>query len=410
MKLEPKLLEPRGAMTGSMTMNVLAVLRTPQLAEIVTAAIRQVPGANLSVRISELKVLGPSVVQGARPDVLLVDLDPEDAADFAALSRIMHAPENSDLWTLATSEHATLATMRRLLREGVDDFLPQPLSEADVVEGLRTIAGRSKQSARGKDGKVISFIQASGGMGTTALAVHTALSLGKPNGTIHEVCLIDLDLQFGNAALSLDLENGSGLVEMMRSPERIDGTLLRGAMVQYRNGISVLPAPSIPVPMDSLHADTLGRVLQTARQEFDYVVLDLPRALSTWTEAALSSSDMIALVVQLNVPVIRQARRLLDTLQEEGHYNLPISVICNRYVRRWGENVDIKQAEKALGRKIDYYVANDYGVVLSALNQGVPAFDVKRRSGFSRDVQAFAKNVVLKITAARAEQAQTVVS
>lgn len=388
-------------------MNVLAVLRSSQVAEIVSGAVKQVPGAHLSVRIGELKALGAAVMQGARADVLIVDLDAEDPAELATLSHIMRAPEHSAMWTLATAHTATIATMRRLLREGVDDFLPQPLSEADVVEGLRTIVGRSKQHAHGKDGKVISFVQASGGMGSTALAVHTALSLTKPNGAIRETCLIDLDLQFGNAAVSLDLENGAGLIEMVRSPDRIDGTLLRGATVQHRSGLNVLPAPSMPVPLDALAADTLGLILTTAKQEFDYVVVDLPRALTGWTEAALASSDMVALVVQLNVPAIRQARRLLDTLQEEGHYALPISIVCNRYVRRWGDNVDVRQAEKALGRKIDYFVGNDYGVVLSALNQGIPAFEVKRRSAFSRNVQAFARSAAQKIEAAHAGEAAT---
>jgi pilus assembly protein CpaE len=406
MRVEPKLFEARGAMATTTTMNVLAVLRSPQLAEIISAAIKQVPGANLSARMGELKTLGPAVTQGVRPDVLIVDIDAEDPAELAALSHIMRAPEHSAMWTLATAKHATVATMRRLLREGVDDFLPQPLSEADVVDGLRTIIGRSKQHAHGKDGKVISFIQASGGVGGTALAVHTALSLAKPNGTVREVLLVDLDLQFGNAAMSLDLDYGPGLVDMIRSPERLDGTLLRGATVRHKSGLNVLPAPSMPVPLDALAGDTVGQILQTAKQEFDYVVVDLPRALTSWTEAALASSDMIALVLQLNVPAIRQARRLLDTLQEEGHYALPISIVCNRYVRRWGDNVDVKQAEKALGRKIDHYVANDYGVVLSALNQGVPVFDVKRRSGFSKDVHAFAKAAVQKIAAARTEDAK----
>ena len=379
-------------MASNPAMNVLAILRSSQLAETVNAAIKQIAGATMTVRIGDIRSLGAAALQGGRPDVLIVDLDAEDAAELASLSQLMRAPENRTMWTLATAHHATVATMRRLLREGVDDFLPQPLAESDVVEALRTVIGRHKMHAPGKEGKVISFVQASGGIGATALAVHTALSLAKPNGTIHEVALIDLDLQFGNAATSLDLSNGQGMVEMIRAPERIDNTLLRGATVRHQSGLNVLPAPSMPIPLDALPAGTLGQILETAKQEFDFVVLDLPRALTTWTEAALASSDMIALVVQLNVPVIRQARRLLNTLQEEGHYALPISVVCNRYVRRWGEDVDVKQAEKALGRKIDHFVANDYGVVLSALNQGVPAFDVKRRSGFAKDVHAFAKS------------------
>lgn len=388
-------------MEKSTSLNIFAVLRSPQLAEVVTTAVRRIPDATISIRVGEIKTLPSAALQSAHPDILIADVDAEDPDDIAALSHLMRAPENRAMSTLATTEHATISAMRRLLREGVVDCLPQPLSEGDVIDGIRAVITRSSRRLPGKDGMVLSFIQASGGLGSTSLAVHTALSLGTPNGKVPDVCLMDLDLQFGNAAMSLDLGHAAGLLELIRSPERLDPTLLRGAMVQHKSGLFVLPAPSIPVPLDALRSDTLGQVLELARQEFDYTVIDMPRALTSWTEALLASSDMILLVVQLNVPAIRQARRLLDTLQEEGHYSLPISVICNRYVRRWGENVDVKQAEKALGRKIDHYIANDYPVVLSALNQGVPAFDVKRRSGFSKDVHAFAKIAAHKVAAAR---------
>lgn len=393
-------------MFGNTSMTLLAILRTAALAETVAATARQVPGVKLTVRIGELKAIGPSAMQGQKPDVLLVDLDVEDPQELVALGHIMRAPEHEGMWVLATARLATVPTMRRMLREGVDDFLPQPLSEADLLDALNTFKGKSKQQAGGKQGKILSFIQASGGMGATAIAVHTALGLAKPNGTTYQVCLLDLDLQFGNAAMCLDLENGSGLVDMIRTPERIDGTLLHGAMIQHKSGLPILTAPSMPIPLDALSPDVLGTILKTAQQEFDYVIVDLPRALTGWTEAALAMSDLIALVVQLNVPAIRQARRLLDTLEEEGHYALPLSIVCNRYVRRWGENVDVKRAEKALGRKIDHFISNDYDVVLSALNQGVPVSEIKRRSSFMKDVQAFAKGAATRAAAARAAETQ----
>ena len=386
--------------------NILAIVRSAAVAEVINGAVKQLEGANLAVRVGELSAMGAGALQGIRPDVLLVDLDAENPQELSTLGHIMSAPESDSMWVLATANLATMTTMRRLVREGIHDFLPQPLLEADLVEALRTVMGRSKRLAPGKNGKIVSFIQASGGMGATALAVHSALSLTKPNGAVCDVCLLDLDLQFGNAAMCLDLENGAGLVEMLRAPGRIDGTLLRGAMVQHKSGLWILPAPSMPVPLDALSSDVLGQILITAKQEFDYVFIDLPRALTSWTEAALASSDLISLVVQLNVSSVRQARRLLDTLQEEGHYALPISIICNRYVRRWGDSVDVKGAEKALGRKIDHFIANDYGVVMSALNQGIPVSEVKKRCSFVKDVHALAKGAVQRIAAARPTETQ----
>src|SRR5690349_25115095 len=107
--------EMRGVMASNTSMNVLAILRSPQLAETVNAAIKQIAGATMTVRIGDIRSLGAAALQGGRPDVLIVDLDAEDAAELASLSQLMRAPENRTMWTLATAHHATVATMRRLL-------------------------------------------------------------------------------------------------------------------------------------------------------------------------------------------------------------------------------------------------------------------------------------------------------
>ncbi|HEX6978897.1 MAG TPA: AAA family ATPase [Alphaproteobacteria bacterium] len=386
---------------GNLT-NILAIVRSATTAQIVTAAAQKVGNTNVSARVGEIKSLGAYVIQGAQPDVLIAEIDPDDPQDFAALSRLARA--HRGMWVAATAPTGSVATMRRLLREGIDDFLPQPLDEHDLIDTLRAAAASRREAAGppGRQGKVLAFMRASGGVGATTLAVHTAVGLAaaeKANG--RSVCLIDLDVQFGNAALSLDLEATSGLVDIVRAPERLDGTLLKSAMLQHKSGLHVLSAPAIPMPLDALSPDTAGRILELACEEFDFVVLDMPRALAGWTEAVLAAVDYLAIVVQLNVPMLRQARRLLDVLQEEGHYALPIGIVCNRYVRRWGDGVDIRNAEKALGRRIDYLVPNDYRLVMNALNQGVPVFDVKRRSKFGKQVQAFARAAVREIATVR---------
>jgi pilus assembly protein CpaE len=244
-------------------------------------------------------------------------------------------------------------------------------------------------------------MRASGGMGATTLAINAAYVLTQtPGASAPRVCLLDLDPQFGNAALCLDLAHGHGLVDIVRSPARLDGELLRGAMLPHRSGLHVLTTPNIPMPLEALHPEVVEQIIDVAQREFDYVIIDLPRALTNWTEVVLVRSAMLALVVQLTVPALRQARRLIDLLQEEGHYALPLAVVLNRYARKWNDFLGTKEAEKALGRKVDHVIANDFELVSSALNEGLPAAAINRRGKFSRNVEEMVEATLARMRAA----------
>ena len=218
--------------------------------------------------------------------------------------------------------------------------------------------------------------------------------------------MLDLDPQFGNVALYLDLAYGHGIVDIIRSPSRLDGELLRGAMLQHRSGMHVLTAPDIPMPLEALRPEVIEQIIDVAEREFDYVIIDLPHALTTWTEVVLVRSAAIKLVVQMTVPALRQARRMLDMLQEEGHYALPLAVCLNRYVHKWNDILGLKDAEKALGRKVDHVVANDFEVVSSAINHGLPAVAIGRRSKFCRHIEEMAEATIASLQAESGDHQQ----
>jgi pilus assembly protein CpaE len=152
----------------------------------------------------------------------------------------------------------------------------------------------------------------------------------------------------------------------------------------------VLQAPIEPMPLDALRTETAGRLVDLAQQDFDYVVIDLPLALASWYEMVLDMTDKLYLVTQLNVPAIRQTRRLIDILKDEGLYSLPVSVVLNRYIRGFNERTRIRQCSKALDNTIDHYIANDERTVLEAVNRGVSIAEVHRRSKVSRAIRNMA--------------------
>ena len=379
-------------MSGQGSYLVLAVLRSPEARDQLNLAIDQTKGARLEVQIGTLKDVAVADIHARSPDILLLDVDVEDPDDLAALHLIKLDSAVTQIPILVTAHDLTPAGMRRLLRDAVDDFVPQPMSSEDLVDAFQGAIEKTRQRriSRGATGRILTFAKAAGGMGATTLAVNTAHSLMQRKGRqANSVCLIDLDLQFGRAALYLDLEATAGMVEIVRAPERLDGDLLRGSTVQHKSGLHVLTAPNTMMPLEALKPDLLTQVLEYARQTYDYVVIDLPQALTSWSEVVFTQSDLLFLVTQLNVPALRQTRRFLDILQDEGLYALPLKLVLNRHRSSlaWGAQVSIGRAEKALGHRIDYFIPNDFDLVLAALNQGVPTFAVKPRSRFCKKVR-----------------------
>ena len=99
----------------------------------------------------------------------------------------------------------------------------------------------------------------------------------------------------------------------------------------------------------------------------------------------LAASDLVILVTQLTVPALRQARRELDMLTASTAAD--VAVLVNRYERRWWRNrVKLREAETALGRGVDFMIANDYDTVSEALNAGKPLMELRRGARVSRDI------------------------
>ena len=375
-------------------LRLLAIVRSQEVKNALASAVSGMDGVEMDVRMGELKEIGAQPVHVQRPDIVVLDVDANDQQEMWLLSRIVH--ERAGIGpVLATASQVTAEGVRRLVRQGIDDFIPQPATQRDVLDAFEVASRKLRQirTSGRKFGRVITFLKASGGMGTTTLAMHYAYNLLRPGRKQRAtVCVIDLDLHFGAAALYFDLESKPEILEIVRSPERLDGAFLRTASVVHASGLHVLTAPSTAMPLEALTGETVEKLLQAAREEYEYVVVDLPPALTSWLDTVLSLSDQIFLVTQLSVPAVRQSRRLLELLSDEGLYNLPLAVVLNRYRRRWRDRVRLRQCEKALGRRFDYRIGSDYDLVVDALNQGKPIYQIRRWSRVGRQIRALTQS------------------
>jgi pilus assembly protein CpaE len=216
-------------------------------------------------------------------------------------------------------------------------------------------------------GKVITFMKSGGGVGATSLAVQTAYANRTGN-----LALLDLDIQYGAAAFQMDIEGTASILDLTAASERLDASLLQGAMARPHANFDLLAAPEGVFPLEDVTVRTVAKVIDIARSIYATVLIDLPPVWTDWVQTALAKSDHIVLVSQLTVPSIRQARRQIEMTKREALGHIPLSVVANRVNGGWfASGISQSEGEKALGRAINYLVPR-HASMTAAANAGSP--------------------------------------
>ena len=301
------------------------------------------------------------------PKLLVVDID--GAPSPTAIVAEIHGVVGTGSRIVALGSANDVRLYRDLLSAGAVDYLMKPLTP----EAIRTLdtAGLDGRAAaaevKGGDGKLIAVIGVRGGVGATTLAVNAAWSAA--HDLKQNTALVDLDLQFGTAALSLDLEPGRGLRDALVAPDRLDGLLLSSSMVAAAERLCVLAAEE-PVE-DRLDIDPNGMptLLRELRRSFDVVVAELPRQFVPSHRQILASADAIVLVADLSLVGIRDTVRMREALTGS---EAKLLVVAGRVGRDRRGQIDTATFEKGIAGTLAGLIPEDAKNASAAANQGKP--------------------------------------
>ena len=327
-------------------------------------------------------------------DALVLEIAPREPADMEAFDRIVHLA-GGQAPVIAAVDGLTVADTRTLLRAGALDVLPLPFTAEELRQAVEPArrparaapAARSQPQPR-RQGKVVSFIGTTGGAGVTSVASQLGI-LWAPDA---RVCYIDLDLQFGNAALLLDLRPSLHLGDLIEDAERLDADLLQSVAMNHGSGMALIASPGEMMPLDAVSVEFIDRLLRLATQVYDVVLVDLPTAWTEWTVRVLQRADTICMVTGLNVPGLHQSRRQLEVIEANGL--MPkLRIVANRVQKSFFGKVDLRETEGVLGRKVDFTIANDYPAMSSANDEGRSLKDVKPSSRVVKDLKLVAETL-----------------
>ena len=256
--------------------------------------------------------------------ILVLEVSPDHPASLERLSAVRDLYPG--LPVIAAVRDANLPLVRTLLKQGVRDVVGLPLPHAELVEILKEISSelQAELSSDVQQGQLVTIMKSIGGVGATTIATHLATELAGRN-TGRGVCVFDLDLQFGDAASYLGLSNQLSIADLLEAGSRIDSDLLRSVVSTTAQGLNVIAAPVDMMPIEAVNADQILRIIDLARREFDYVVIDLPTNWTNWALSLVARSTAIFLIVELSVASLRQAKRQLQLLDNQGISGASIS-------------------------------------------------------------------------------------
>ena len=308
---------------------------------------------------------------------LIVDIDATKVEDFEHLQKVKRMVDNK-MAIIVISNNFSPAAARILIQLKVNDFLVKPIQTSDFVRSCNNALKINTQEAQVQP-QFMAFMPASGGVGTTSIAIETASILnahGKSFG--RSTCIVDLNFQHGSCAEYLDIEPRFDIAEIENSPERLDRQLLDVMLSKHASGLSVISAPNHPAEMRSFKSALVVRLLDLVSAYFDNVVIDLPRTWFPWTETVIAGSDKLFVVADMTVPSIRHSHRIVKAVEERlGNQSEPKVIVNRMDYRKNTSGLNAKDVEGALGEYFAGGVPNNYVLVRDAVDRGVTLNSVK---------------------------------
>lgn len=322
-----------------------------------------------------------------RPQAALVLLNGELNHSFQLVERIHQ--ELPDTAVICSCEDNSPDVILQSFRSGATEFLRQPLVESEISSVFAKIEQTAIRPEESHLGKVIAVYASKGGCGTTFVTANLAASLARLSRK--RACVIDLNLQAGDQPLYMGLEPIYSIHDVVRNYDRLDDQLMASYLTQRSKYLTLLAAPTEIGKDEDVRVEHVTRSIALLRAQTEFVVIDPPRMLNENTIAALDAADDLILLLTLDIPAIRSARRTLDIFTRLGYDRSRIKVVVNRYTKT--PEFDLKQVEKVLETQIFATIANDYQAAIASINVGEPLVLSKNQSRIIHDFGVLASKL-----------------
>lgn len=340
------------------------------------------------------------IVKESKPDIVLMDINMPVMDGIRATEEItLNVPEAT---VIIMSVQGETEYVRKAMTAGARDYLCKPfdideLSETIIKAWSLESRRREKAAELSSDevlkSRVITVFSTKGGVGKTTIAANLAVSLARK--TKKKVALVDLDLQFGDIAIMLNVSVKNTICDIVKEIAQLDKTLMEEYMVTHFSGVKVLPAPVKPEYAEYITGSHVEKIINTLRESFNYIIIDTAAGFHESVLTALDMSDRILVISTLDLPSIKNIKTGLDVMETLQYPSEKIHIVLNKAAEQYG--IKYKDFEDTLQKLISSIVPEDNQTVITSANKGLPFVMTRAETKVAKSVANIGKSLIAEM-------------
>lgn len=368
-------------------MKVLLISENNKLLEI-AAKYESFKQKNIHILTMRSNLLNASQrIANELPDVVILDVSDGRHHEFDLVERF-NAQYKNMAFMMMTDDNST-ELLLKAIRSGFSEVISLPLYEEKLLLALQRYQIKQATSAS-HHSKVISVISCKGGSGATFIATNLGFILASLFNK--RVLLIDINQYFGDASMYVtDKKPGMTLADVCNQISRLDLAFLESSLITVAPNYKILAAAESPDSAVDIKPEHLDTIIRMARNNYDYILLDVGRQIDALTVKGLDLSDSIFAVMQLVLPYIRDARNLLSVFKSLGYSQNKVQMIVNRYDKT--SKIKLNDLNGAIAVDHLITVPNEYVAVTDSVNQGVSVYHLYKNNAVSKALLDMAQEI-----------------
>ena len=342
-----------------------------------------------------------------------IAVDSEDESELSKMNDVIKAAKAKRIKVLLIANQVSPSVLHQMLKLGADDFVPYPLPEGALHESIERLRKPAPVMPEGFDpetgaynpafrprgdrnGGILPVHGMAGGVGSSTFAANLAWELANmPDSDGVRTCVIDLDLQFGSIATYLDLPRKEAVLEVLSDTAAIDADSLMKSMLTFNDKLHVLTAPADMLPLDMMTPEDIGRILDTAQANFDFVIVDMPKTVVAWTEAVLTRAHVYFALLELDLRSAQNILRLIRALKAEALPHEKVRYVLNRAPKftDLSAKARVKRMAESLDIEIEVQLPDGGEQVTQANDHGLPISESAAKNPLRKELQKLAKSL-----------------
>ncbi|MCF1707285.1 AAA family ATPase [Tabrizicola sp. J26] len=353
--------------------------------------------------------------EAAALEFVVLAADGEDETNLDGIAAVIRAAKERGVKVILVANQISPIALHQLLRLGADDFLPYPLPEGGLRESIAKLKHKPEpapapaqamvpanapaptfKATGDRDGVLLPVHGLAGGVGATTFATNLAWELATISKTdAPRVCILDLDFQYGSVATYLDLPRREAVFEVLQDTANTDSEAFLQSMVTFNEKLHVFTAPAEMIPLELVTGEDISRLIAMAEANFDFVIVDMPSTVVSWTEAVLSRAHVYFALLELDLRSAQNVLRMVRALKSEDLPFEKLRYVLNRAPKftELSARGRVKRMAESLDIDIEVQLPDGGHQITQANDHGLPIAESAAKNPLRKEINKLAKSL-----------------